>query len=146
MAGSHLLFLLMALHWQFCYKTAQQTRYAERGPMFKHRHTLPLLAAIAMGAGLTAPQAAHAQETLTQRVQQEKGMHLPARGLTMAQVEKIYGAPLRKLSPRGGDSTRHPTINRWEYASFIVYFEKHRVIHSVLNTPAGNNRHPNAVN
>jgi len=114
--------------------------------MFKHRYTLPLLAAMAVGAGLAAPQTAHAQQTLGQRVQEEKGMNLPARGLSMAQVEKQYGAPLRKLSPRGGDSSRHPTINRWEYSNFIVYFEKNHVIHAVLNTPAGNNRDPAAVN
>jgi hypothetical protein len=114
--------------------------------MFKHHHTLPLLAAFALGAGLAASQAACAQETLTQRVQEEKTMNLPARGLSMAQVEKKYGAPLRKLSPRGGDSTHHPTINRWEYTNFIVYFEKNRVIHSVLNTPAGNNRNPAVAN
>ncbi|HTV85995.1 MAG TPA: hypothetical protein VME63_11330 [Dyella sp.] len=114
--------------------------------MFKHRTNLPLLAAIVVGAGLVAAQAAHAQETLTQRVQDEKSMHLPARGLSMAQVEKAYGEPLRKLSPRGGDSSRHPTINRWEYSNFIVYFENTHVIHSVLNTPAGNNRNPAAVN
>ena len=114
--------------------------------MLKHRYTLPLLAAMALGAGLAAPQAIHAQETLKQRVQDESSMNLPTRGMSMAQVEKKYGAPLRKLSPRGGDSTHHPTINRWEYSDFIVYFEKSHVIHSVLNTPAGNNRDPGAVN
>jgi hypothetical protein len=114
--------------------------------MFKHRYHLPLLAAIAIGTGLAATQAAHAQETLTQRVQDEKSMNLPARGLSMAQVEQQYGAPLRKLSPRGGDSSKHPTINRWEYTNFIVYFENSHVIHSVLNTPAGNNQNPGAVN
>lgn len=113
--------------------------------MFKHRYTLPLLATLAF-AGLASSQAAHAQDTLRQRVQEEKSMNLPARGMSMAQVEKQYGAPLRKLSPRGGDSARHPTINRWEYANFIVYFEKSHVIHAVLNTPAGNNRSPDAVN
>ena len=114
--------------------------------MLKHRHTLPFVAAFSLGAGLAASQAAYAQETLSQRVQEEKTMHLPQRGMSMAQVEKQYGAPLRKLSPRGGDSARHPTINRWEYSNFIVYFEKSHVIHAVLNTPAGNNRNPAAVN
>ena len=113
--------------------------------MFKHHYHLPLLAAIAIGFGLAVTQAAHAQQTLTQRVQEEKSMNLPARGLSMAQVEKEYGEPLRKLSPRGGDSSAHPTINRWEYSNFIVYFEKSHVIHSVLNTPAGNNQNPAAV-
>ncbi|MEW9570303.1 hypothetical protein ABQJ54_00920 [Rhodanobacter sp. Si-c] len=115
--------------------------------MFKHRHSLPLLAAIAFGAGsLAVPQTAHADNLLIHRVQQEKGMHLPARGMTMAQVEQRYGAPQRKLSPRGGDTKKHPVINRWEYSDFIVYFEHDHVIHSVLNTPAGNNTHPAAAN
>ena len=73
-------------------------------------------------------------------------MRLPARGMSMAQVEKQFGAPQRKLAPRGGDSANHPVINRWDYAQFIVYFEKSHVIHAVLNTPAGNNTHPAAMN
>ena len=114
--------------------------------MLKHRYSLPLLAAITIGAGLAGTQTAHAQQTLTQRVQEEKGMNLPARGMSMAQVEKKYGEPVRKLAPRGGDSAKHPTINRWEYSDFIVYFQQNRVIHSVLNTPAGNNQNPGSVN
>jgi hypothetical protein len=112
--------------------------------MFKHRYSLPLLAAIAISTGLTG--AAHAQDSIQQRVQDEKGMNLPSHGMSMSQVEKQYGTPLRKLSPRGGDSSKHPTINRWEYSSFIVYFENSHVIHSVLNTPAGNNTNPASAN
>lgn len=115
--------------------------------MFKHRYSLPLLAAIAFGAGsLAVPRTAHADNLLIHRVQQEKGMNLPARGLSMTQVEQRYGAPQRKLSPRGGDTSKHPVINRWEYSDFIVYFQGNRVIHSVLNTPAGNNTNPAATN
>jgi hypothetical protein len=111
--------------------------------MFKHRFSLPLLAALVIGAGgLVLPRAAHADNLLIHRVQQEKGMNLPAHGMSMAQVEKRYGAPLRKLQPRGGDTKKHPVINRWEYSNFIVYFERNHVIHAVLNTPAGNNLHP----
>jgi hypothetical protein len=113
--------------------------------MFKHRYSLPLLAAIAIGTSM-AGTTAHAQDTLRQRVQDEKSMNLPARGMSMGQVEKRYGAPLRKLSPRGGDSSKHPTINRWEYSDFIVYFENSHVIHAVLNTPAGNNSNPASAN
>lgn len=115
--------------------------------MFKHRYSLPLLAAIVFGAGsLAAPQPVHADNLLIHRVQQEKGMNLPARGMSMAQVEKKYGAPQRKLSPRGGDTKKHPVINRWEYSDFIVYFEHEHVIHAVLNTPAGNNTNPATAN
>ena len=105
--------------------------------MVKFTGGLAMLAAIAFGA----PLAAHAGDSLLiHRVQQEQGMNLPTRGMTMAQVEKRYGAPQRKLQPRGGDSKMHPVINRWDYSTIIVYFEHDYVIHSVLNTPAGNNR------
>lgn len=115
--------------------------------MNKFTH-LPVVAALAAIVGFTVMQpAAAAQATrgdslLIQRVQQEQAMNLPRRGLTMAQVERRFGAPMRKLAPRGGDTRKHPVINRWEYSKFIVYFERNHVIHSVLNTPAGNNRHP----
>ncbi|HWG11018.1 MAG TPA: hypothetical protein VN693_05910 [Rhodanobacteraceae bacterium] len=86
---------------------------------------------------LVAPFAlstAHA-ESLRTKVAQEQGMNLPQRGLSMAQVEQRYGAPLHKLQTRGGDSAKHPPINRWEYANYIVYFERSHVIHSVITTP-----------
>jgi len=118
--------------------------------MIKFTHSLPVIVMLAAAAFAT-PQVARAahpgpgDNLLIHRVQQEQSMNLPRRGLSMAQVEKTWGAPLRKLSPRGGDSRKHPVINRWDYAKFIVYFERNHVIHSVLNTPAGNNTHPAAV-
>lgn len=112
--------------------------------MVKFTHCLSMIAVVA-AAGLFAPQAARADDLLINRVQQEKGMNLPTRGMSMGQVEKRYGAPQRKLSPRGGDSAKHPVINRWDYARFIVYFEHDHVIHAVLNTPAGNNTDPASV-
>ena len=118
--------------------------------MVKFTSRLPLVVMLAVAAGFAAPQAAqagqHGDNLLIHRVQQEKGMNLPSRGMSMGQVEKTYGAPQRKLSPRGGDTGKHPQINRWEYADFIVYFEHSHVIHSVLNTPAGNNTNPASVN
>ena len=107
--------------------------------MVKFTGGLAMLAAFAFGA----PMMAQAGDSLLiKRVEQEQGMNLPTRGMTMAQVEQRYGAPQRKLSPRGGDSQKHPVINRWDYSKFIVYFEHDHVIHSVLNTPAGNNHDP----
>lgn len=114
--------------------------------MFKHRYTLPLLAAIVLVAGMAMPAVGQAQNLLIQRVHEEKAMGLPTHGMTMAQVERRYGAPQRKLQPRGGGSRLHPVIYRWEYPQFIVYFEHTHVIHSVLNTPAGNNLHPASAN
>jgi hypothetical protein len=117
--------------------------------MVKFTHSLPIIVMLAATAGFAAPRAALAapgDNLLVNRVQQENGMNLPRRGMSMAQVEKDYGAPQRRLSPRGGDTQKHPQINRWEYSDFIVYFEHEHVIHAVLNTPAGNNTNPTAAN
>ena len=116
--------------------------------MVKFTSSLPIIVMLVATAGFVAPQVASAaaDTLLVHRVQEENSMNLPSRGESMAQVEKTYGAPLRKLSPAGGDTAKHPQINRWEYSTFIVYFEHSHVIHSVLNTPAGNNTNPTAVN
>lgn len=115
---------------------------------------MPTLTAVAIAiAVFSAPAlavgqaslATHGDSLLIRRVQQEQGMHLPSRGMSMGQVEKNWGTPQRKLSPRGGDTRKHPVIHRWDYQNFIVYFERSHVIHSVLNTPAGNNRNPQDV-
>jgi hypothetical protein len=84
--------------------------------------------AICLGGG-----SAYADTLLIQRVKQERGMQLPTRGMSMAQVEREFGAPASKLSPEGGDAPRHPVINRWTYANFTVYFEHTHVIDSVVN-------------
>jgi hypothetical protein len=76
---------------------------------------------------------AHADTLLMQRVQQERGMHAPHRGMSMAQVEHRFGAPSAKLSPAGGDTPRHPVIHRWVYPGYTVYFERTHVIDSVAN-------------
>ena len=110
--------------------------------MTKNRFNLPLLGLIGLLAAAAFAPAALADNLLINRVQQEQGMNLPARGMSMSQVEKKYGAPNRKLDPRGGSSAKRPVINRWDYSHFIVYFERSHVIHAVLNTPAGNNKNP----
>ena len=68
---------------------------------------------------------------LIERVQQENKSAMPARGMTMQQVEAQYGAPASKLDPRGGQKKQWPTINRWTYPTFTVYFEKSRVVDAV---------------
>ena len=68
---------------------------------------------------------------LVERVQAEPG-NLPSRGLTMAQVEARFGAPAQRLEPRGGQKRDWPTIHRWVYPGYTVYFERTRVIDVVL--------------
>ncbi|MEO8670520.1 MAG: hypothetical protein ABI411_04330 [Tahibacter sp.] len=99
---------------------------------------------LALGAVFAcgALQTAQADVLLMQRVQQENSTNLPARGMAMTQVESRYGAPTAKLNPAGGDSARHPVINRWEYDNFIVYFERDRVISSVVKRANGNELGP----
>ncbi|BBD79990.1 hypothetical protein [Aerosticca soli] len=96
-------------------------------------HRLPGMALFALA--LAAGWPARADELLLRRVQQEQSLQLPPRGMRMAEVERRYGPPVRKLDPRGGDSPKHPLIQRWQYDGYIVYFERDRVIHSVLDTP-----------
>ena len=76
---------------------------------------------------------ASAETLLIDRVQQENKAALPARGMTMAQVEARFGAPADRLDPRGGQKRQWPTINRWSYPAFTVYFEKNKVIDAVAN-------------
>jgi len=104
----------------------------------------PVITAIALVivSAATAPAARAGDRLLMQRVQQEQGMTLPKKGMSMAQVERQFGAPTLKLDARGGSSAKQPVINRWMYPGYIVYFERSHVVHAVLNTPAGNNTNP----
>ncbi len=68
---------------------------------------------------------------LIERVREEPG-NLPSRGMSMAQVEAKFGAPSNRLDPRGGQKRQWPTINRWTYPAFTVYFERSKVIDVVM--------------
>jgi hypothetical protein len=50
----------------------------------------------------------------------------PNRGMSMATVESRWGSPSTKRGAIGD-----PPITRWEYPSFVVYFEYRNVIHAV---------------
>jgi len=50
----------------------------------------------------------------------------PRRGMSMDTVETKWGQPVSK---RGGIGD--PPISRWEYSTFVVYFEYGNVIHAV---------------
>lgn len=94
-----------------------------------------LSVALCLAAGFAAPFAApdaQAETLLIERVGAETGNAMPARGMSMAEVERRFGAPSQRLEPRGGQKRQWPTIHRWTYPTFIVYFEKNKVIDAVL--------------
>ena len=74
-----------------------------------------------------------AETLLIERVGAEGPGSAPTRGQSMAQVEARFGAPSQRLDPRGGQKRQWPTINRWVYPAFTVYFEKNKVIDVVVN-------------
>ncbi|ETC87997.1 hypothetical protein [Xanthomonas hortorum] len=95
----------------------------------------PIMLAIAL-MGISA--VASADTLLVDRAKQKPAAALPLRGDSMSQVEGRYGAPQEKLDPRGGQKRQWPTIHRWVYPAFTVYFEKSRVIDVVANQADAN--------
>jgi len=90
-----------------------------------------------LAAGLGLASAAHADTfDVRKNAAISTSSGLPGRGMSMAQVEQRYGAPVEKLPTAGGDAPRHPPINRWRYNGYTVYFERSRVIHSVADAAA----------
>jgi hypothetical protein len=89
-------------------------------------------AVLAAFAFATVIGTASAETLLVERVQEETAVALPARGLSMAEVQSRFGAPTSRLEPRGGQKPQWPVIHRWTYPAFVVYFEKDTVIDAVL--------------
>ena len=94
--------------------------------MKRYLTTLPLLALLACAS-------AHADTLLIDRTKEQVAPVVPVRGQTASQVLSTFGEPSEKLEPRGGQKRQWPTINRWAYPEFTVYFEKNRVIDVVAN-------------
>ncbi len=59
-------------------------------------------------------------------------IRLPAKGTSMADVEKNYGEPRVKQPTVGGASPQQPPITRWDYDGFAVIFERDRVVDGVI--------------
>jgi hypothetical protein len=97
-----------------------------------------LLGSLSVFALLAFAGASSADTLLVERVQQESQAQMPSRGMSMAQVEARFGAPSERLDPRGGQKRQWPTINRWVYPGFVVYFEKNHVVDAVANKAAPN--------
>ncbi len=92
-----------------------------------------LLLSLAVAGLVFTSVPAHADTLLIDRARMSKSIAQPARGLSMAQVEQRFGAPLQKLDPRGGQKRDWPLIRRWVYPAYTVYFERTHVIDIVLN-------------
>jgi hypothetical protein len=86
---------------------------------------------IALGLFLTAGSAA-ADVLTVPETQTTPEFRLPAKGTSMADVEKRYGAPRAKRPPVGGDTPKQPPITRWEYDGFLVFFEHDKVVDAVV--------------
>ncbi|MFL9582164.1 hypothetical protein [Stenotrophomonas sp. AB1(2024)] len=99
--------------------------------MKRYLTTLPLLALLACAG-------AHADTLLIDRTKEQAAPVVPVRGQTASQVLSTFGEPSEKLEPRGGQKRQWPTINRWVYPMFTVYFEKQKVIDVVANKAAAN--------
>jgi hypothetical protein len=106
------------------------------------KRSILLIAGVVLGSALLP---AHADTLLVERAQRAAAAPLPTRGLTMAQVEARYGAPVGKAGPVGGETALHPPITRWTYADYTVYFERDKVIHSVLNKATAREEGPKPV-
>lgn len=102
--------------------------------MTRYLTTLPLLAVLAV----LACASAHADTLLIDRSQEKPATALPIRGQSMQEVQSRFGDPSERLDPRGGQKRQWPTINRWVYPQFTVYFEKQKVIDVVANKADAN--------
>ena len=90
--------------------------------------------AVSLIAMSTVGATAQAGDTLLiERVQETAQQAAPVRGWTSAEVEQRFGAPQQRLEPQGGQKRQWPTINRWVYPAFTVYFERDKVIDVVAN-------------
>lgn len=54
----------------------------------------------------------------------------PQRGLSKSRVTENFGEPQQRTAAVGD-----PPISRWEYESFVVFFEYDHVVHAVSRRP-----------
>jgi hypothetical protein len=81
---------------------------------------LAALASLVLTASVT-----HADELEMSKAPQSTADR-PSRGMTMQKVEATYGAPAGRVPGVGT-----PSISRWEYPGFVVFFENDHVVHTV---------------
>jgi len=85
------------------------------------------IAFLAMAA-LCALSTAYAESLIIENIDTSSASltQRPNRGMSMDTVESKWGAPDVKRASIG-----EPPIARWEYSTFVVYFEYRNVIHAV---------------
>jgi hypothetical protein len=81
-------------------------------------------------AALCALSTAYAESLIIENIDTSSASltQRPNRGMSMDTVETKWGAPDVKRAAIG-----EPPIARWEYSTFVVYFEYRNVIHTVTN-------------
>jgi len=77
---------------------------------------------------------------LIDRVEAKKDQKVPQKSNTMTQVRNQFGDPISESAPVG-----EPPITRWEYDTFVVYFEYQHVITSVLKKSKPNEIGPEPI-
>ncbi|WP_203300559.1 hypothetical protein [Marinobacter sediminum] len=89
-----------------------------------------MLSALALAAFILAPSGNVVAEQITIPVGSQTdraSISTPQIGMSQASVRAKWGAPVEIQGPVG-----EPPISQWYYQDFIVYFEKDRVLHTVL--------------
>jgi hypothetical protein len=91
------------------------------------------LLAMLCGLAVTGFAAAETLVVDDQVVVKQTSVPTPKRGSTMSQVEQHFGAPVER-HPTVSDPGRpgQPPITRWDYTGFSVFFERDKVIDSVV--------------
>lgn len=84
-----------------------------------------LLTLIALGLTATASADTLLLEGIS--MDSQTASQRPTRGMSMESVEARYGSPTSRVAAIGA-----PPISRWEYPSFVVYFEYQHVVHAAV--------------
>ena len=86
-----------------------------------------------LGLALASPALAEVIVLPNGHTEAAKLPQQPTRGMTMHQVRSRFGAPVKEL-PATPTAPNYPTITRWVYANYTVYFADKHVIHTVVHS------------
>jgi hypothetical protein len=88
---------------------------------------LAMVLVTALATPLLAPTSAADVLQIPLSQQGDNKTPRPGKGMTKAEVEKLFGAPETSAGPVGT-----PPITRWQYPEYVVIFEYDHVVHTVL--------------